>query len=255
MKRFLCAAILAVFAPIFVTAPAKAGIATLALGAESTSNLASAQNGLVSTGLFSQVDTFNSASGSPSLSQLLNYDSVLAWSNFTPQNPTFLGNVLADYVDAGGHVVVATYGISSPWAIQGRIMTAGYSPLTNVGTNGTVTGNIVPTMPGDPIFNGVNPAAISFQNNFNYAHPGLDAGATLLATDGAGKRMLARNAAGNVLAANIWPGGNTNAEADRLLANMLLPTPSNIVPEPTSMAIFGVAALLTLPNRRRRRSG
>ena len=72
------------------------------------------------------------------------FDRVLAYDNNTPANPTGLGNVLADYVDAGGRLVLSTYGFSSPWAVSGRITTAGYAPLRNLGVNGDVSGYTFP---------------------------------------------------------------------------------------------------------------
>src|SRR5262249_22039984 len=61
------------------------------------------------------IDTFNSYTGTPTLAQLQQYDAVLNFTNYPPTNPSALGNVLADYVDGGGGLVLATFSFSSPW--------------------------------------------------------------------------------------------------------------------------------------------
>ncbi|MHC4498232.1 MAG: hypothetical protein ACYS21_03855, partial [Planctomycetota bacterium] len=119
---------------------------------------------LTATGRFSAVDYFYARYTTPSLATLVPYDAILAYTNFYPDNATLLGNVLADYVDAGGRVSISTYSFSTPWEMKGRIMTAGYSPLTNSGTNGNVSGNLVATIP-DPIFDGIDLSSVIYYHN------------------------------------------------------------------------------------------
>ena len=95
---------------------------------------------LFATGGFTAVDRYDVNAGLPSLATLLTYDSVLAYTDFIPNDPVGFGDLLADYVDAGGHVVLANFGYSDPIAIAGRIATPGYAPLVNVGTNADVSG-------------------------------------------------------------------------------------------------------------------
>lgn len=179
---------------------------------------------LQATGLFDSITVIDVRNSTLALSDLNGIESVLAYTNFTPANAVALGDVLADFVDAGGQLAMATYGFSSPWAFQGRITTNGYAPLVNIGTRGGVTGNLVATVPGDPLFDDINLAAVTFFNNGNFAHAGLDAGAALLATDGNGINMVARNADGNIVAFNIYPRGNSpenSQELFDLIANAL----------------------------------
>ena len=177
---------------------------------------------LMASGLFDSVDEFDAGGATPVLGDLTSYDAVLAYTNSTPADPSALGDVLADYADAGGHLVICTYSFSTPWAINGRIMTSGYSPLTNLGANGEVSGNLSAVIPSDPIFSGIDLGSVSYFHNGNFAHPGLDAGATLLATDGAGINMIARNTAGNIYGVNLFPEtGENNQETFDLIANML----------------------------------
>jgi len=84
---------------------------------------------LNSLGLFSSISVLN---GSESLSTLLNYDAILAYQNGTSDQQVF-GSRLADYVDGGGALVMATFygqhgfgGSATDW---GRLTTDGYVPM------------------------------------------------------------------------------------------------------------------------------
>src|SRR5262249_24568126 len=129
-------------------------------------------------------------------------------------------------VDHGGKLVLTTYSFSNPWSVAGRIMQAGYSPFVNVGFNGDVSGRVAVSPPADPIFANINLNAISYFHNFNFAHPQLSAGAALLATDGIGNIMVARNQQRNIIGFNFFPrGGNfggNNQEFYKLVSQTLL---------------------------------
>jgi hypothetical protein len=182
----------------------------------------SPQTQLVASGRITKVDNFIATGATPTLQTLSAYDVVLVYTNYSLANPTALGNVLADYVDGGGKVVLGTYALSSGWGVAGRITTHGYSPFTN-GGNGSVSGRITPTTPVDGLFADINLGAVTYFWNSNFAHPGLDAGATLLATDGAGINMIARSANGKVMGVNLFPAvwGANNQEFFKLWANIL----------------------------------
>ena len=207
-----------------------------------------AQEGLVATAVFTSVDVLDTTSGTPTLSQISGYGAVMAETDNTPSNGTALGNLLAAYYALGGkHLTICTYGFSNPWEIGGNVMTGADAALTNVGSNGTVSGNIVATVPGDPIFTGVNLATVTFSNNDNYAHPGLASGATLLATDGAGVDMIARSS-GGVINFNAWPASEgASASFYQLLANMLTNgAPSSgtpTTPAPPTWVLMGAGFL------------
>lgn len=219
-----------------------ANASILLLHADSNFYVNNVKNALVSTGLFTagEVDSFDARVSTPTLPDLTPYDAVFAWTNYVPYNGTALGDVLANYVDAGGGLVVNTYSFSSGWAIGGALMSSGYSPLQNSGSNGNPGTNLV-ALVADAIFNGVNLANVMDFSNFNYAIPTLDPGATLLADNGSGVNMIARNAAGNIIAMNIFPGFNTNGDAARLYANALFDvSQQQMVPEPMSLALVGI---------------
>jgi hypothetical protein len=74
----------------------------------------------------------------PSLAQLCHYQSVLVFSDNDFTDPVATGNVLADYVDQGGGVVLQTFAFitngSATYGIAGRISTNGYLPFTATST-------------------------------------------------------------------------------------------------------------------------
>ena len=126
-----------------------------------------------------------------------------------------------------------------------------HDALLNVGNNGNVTGQLVATVPSDPIFAGITLSDVSFFHNGNFAHPDLAPGATLLATDGAGINMIARSADG-IVDVNLFPGdlGN-NALFYQLLAQTF--TPASAIPEPASVSLLlgGLLGLGLLRFRRK----
>jgi hypothetical protein len=216
---------------------------------------------LLATGKFSVVDSFDGDTGTPTLGLLLGYDTILAFTDAVPSSGSAMGDVLANAVDAGKPVTVATYGFSNPWEISGRIATAPYAPLVNLGTNGDVSGNLVAVVPSDPIFTGVSLGAIVYSHNGNFAHPGLAPGAVLLATDGAGINMIARSASGRVMGINLYPehGVGDNPEFFKLVANVVLSAGvgSTAVPTLSEWALVALALsliALAIPFLRKRRA-
>jgi hypothetical protein len=231
MKEKIAIAIVAILP--FAACTAHAGENVLVIGAEyTTSYLTDLASELALDPNFTTVNTYDAVFGTPSLATLNGYNAVLAFTDYPPADSTGLGNVLKSYVDDGGHVTLMTYAFSEPWTIGGGIAGPGYSPLDDSGVNGTVTVNVVPVVPGDPVFNGVNVGNVSFFNNFNYAYPTLDPGATLLATDGNGIDMLARNAAGNVYAFNAFPLNDFGGSPDFFhLVDNTLTVPTSSAPD------------------------
>jgi len=72
-------------------------------------------------------------SGTPDLATLQQYDAVMAFSDGSFADPVALGDVLADYVDAGGRVVQTTFAFYEGGfglGIDGRWGAEGYSPFT-----------------------------------------------------------------------------------------------------------------------------
>jgi FG-GAP-like repeat len=130
-----------------------------------------------------QVDLFDAASGTPTLGQLQQYNIVFAFSNNPWNNAVAMGNVLADYQDGGGVVVVGTFAWDnrSGWLLQGRWITGGYSPYnstaqTNFSNN---TANI--TSPSHALMRGVSSLSAFYRNGVTLAS---GASAVAMWTDG-----------------------------------------------------------------------
>jgi subtilisin family serine protease len=77
------------------------------------------------------LDIVDARTSTPNLAYLLQYDVVVLASSWFFADSSTLGNNLADYVDAGGRVILlaGTFDADAGWALDGRIMTAAYSPL------------------------------------------------------------------------------------------------------------------------------
>ena len=91
---------------------------------------------LKATGGISKIDTLNARNATPTLSNLLAY-SIVYIGKDSPnpwKDKVGLGNALADYVDAGGHVcLMGAALVNNPnvpgWELGGRIVQPDYSPL------------------------------------------------------------------------------------------------------------------------------
>jgi hypothetical protein len=79
---------------------------------------------LMAFGDIGSVYPWNARFGTPSLDDLLAYEVVLTWSSFNYFDSYAMGNVLADYVDAGGKVIVLLY-----WGLNGRFVDEDYMPM------------------------------------------------------------------------------------------------------------------------------
>lgn len=108
------------------------------------------------TGFFDSIDMLDCNLQTPSLIQLMNYDSVMVWSNAPFQNATLLGNVLADYVDSGRTVVAVWYSFNSAIGIAGRLRDMNYLPFTNATIQySTARFRLVAVNRSHPLLNGV----------------------------------------------------------------------------------------------------
>lgn len=98
----------------------------LVIAADDASLFLSDLNGYSDIGA---VDYYDPRSGTPSLSELQNYDCAVVWSNYQFADPVGMGDVLADYLDTGGAVVLTEFCFGTGWQLQGRVM-SDYSPFT-----------------------------------------------------------------------------------------------------------------------------
>jgi Ca2+-binding RTX toxin-like protein len=183
-----------------------------------------AKAGLIAQGFSGEI-TIITDTGTLDATDLSQFGTILTWSDAQYGDPAHVGDILADFVDAGGGLVMATYSMSSPWWLQGRITSDGYAPLEPTSQLGTPSGAVVAETSSHPIFVGVDLPGLTgtFFTNQNFARPALDGTAILLATDGAGTNLIAQNAAGNIIAANLFPGFEQTTDTDfwTLFANMI----------------------------------
>jgi len=77
-------------------------------------------------------DYYDARAGVPTLDFLLNYSCVIVWANFAFFDNVAYGDVLADFVDAGGSVVLGSFcTYTSGNFLSGRIMTSDYCPVVS----------------------------------------------------------------------------------------------------------------------------
>ena len=169
---------------------------------------------LVATGQLTapEIDIYRMTTTPLSLSNMLEYHCLIVWTNSSPPNPVGQGNRLKEFVDAGGTVAILTYGYSSPtspWELQGGIMSDGYSPLDLTTTRLSYYAfprslDFGTALTGHPILNGVTD--FTYGGNSNYVKVTLDPGATLVGSDSFGVPLIAVSASGNVVGINLYPG-------------------------------------------------
>lgn len=103
---------------------------------------------LKASGMFAVVDTIDAGAATPALSDLRSYDAVMVYSGIEAgfAGTTAMGNVLADYVDAGGGLVTAYAAVlqDPDYAPGGRYITGNYflTPLSGFKTGHELAGTI-----------------------------------------------------------------------------------------------------------------
>ena len=226
---------------LLATVPAYAQLPDVAIVAAASSSLSAGQftdpkAKLEGTGLFNSVSLYNASTGTPTLAELQQWDAVMVWSNVNFADPNALGDVLADYVDAGGGVVVTIFANTTTTTariIGGRWKTDGYEVIPSAGGTTSSTGgaqslgNIL--VPGHPILDGVN----SFNGGTTSWRPTTTAlvpGATKVAEWTDGKTLVAVGPkAGRADLGMYPPSGDfvsgwwvSSTDGARLMANALL---------------------------------
>ncbi|OGC94862.1 MAG: hypothetical protein A2W25_14155 [candidate division Zixibacteria bacterium RBG_16_53_22] len=146
------------------------------------------------------VDYFDGRTGTPTLGNLQSYDCVVVWTNYRFQDSIATGNVLADYLDAGGGVVLQDFCFFRGYGLAGRIMSQ-YSPYQKgtsfqprtLGTNDT----------GHPLMAGVTALVDSYAVNVTLINSPI-----LVASYGDGTPLVAYNPANKLVAINAYYGNN-----------------------------------------------
>jgi hypothetical protein len=155
-----------------------------------------------------RVDYIDVRNQTPSLSDLEQYDAICVWSDSVINDPIALGNVLADYLDIGGAVVLFQFCFAYGWELQGRIMND-YSPFTvgdGVGNDSTLGSRDA----GHPIMANVNfIRAGGLPGNVALAHSPV-----LVASFSDGTPMVAYNPRNNLVGMNIFVGNRHRYSGD-----------------------------------------
>ncbi|MEX2217279.1 MAG: hypothetical protein WD749_00840 [Phycisphaerales bacterium] len=116
------------------------------------------QSKLQFTGAFPEVVIFNAARGTPTLQYLQQFKAVITWSNVNYFEADLLGDALADYVDAGGGVVVTPFANSSNTPY--RWLLGRWTPYEIIPSQGGSTGTSTALggilIPGHPVIDGVS---------------------------------------------------------------------------------------------------
>src|SRR5262245_48807733 len=205
--------------------------------------VADLQGKLTAFGFFPAVDAFDAGAATPTLVDLQAYDALLVVSDFDFSDSVALGDVVADYIDAGGAVVLSEFTISDPGTdtLEGRFATDDYYVIPRAPSNGGDTGpfGMLAFDGGHPIFDGVSSFA-GGTNGFRPEGSVVPAAYNLLAVwdDGASTPLVATRGIGGVLRADLgfFPvtddafadGLDASTDAMRIVANTLLWTAGSI---------------------------
>ncbi|TVQ33536.1 MAG: choice-of-anchor D domain-containing protein [Wenzhouxiangella sp.] len=103
-----------------------------------------------------------------------------------------VGNVLADFVDAGGAVILHNFAYDFfGFQLAGRFITENYGPITPAADEVVAPATMVVLQPDSPLFENVN--SIAYGSNFRLTGSTLTPGASLMAEWSDGVPMVAMN--------------------------------------------------------------
>jgi len=103
------------------------------------------------------VDVYDAYQSTPTLSQLVAYNSIIVMNNYPFGDPVAMGDVLADYVDAGGGLILTLATFVTDWEIKGRLLNEEYMPF-NVGPGPLGSASLGNYNPNHTIMEGVTNA-------------------------------------------------------------------------------------------------
>ncbi len=201
------------------------------------------------------VTAIDVAAGTPTLTELQQYQAILTWSNLPYANPWSLGQALADYVDQGGGVVQAVFSFNPapPDRLDGRWRADAYEPFSSAASDRGAFLTLVPAKP-HPILNGVNSfngGGFSFHGNVQ-----PQACADVVARWSNDRPLVAARLGphgGRVIGLNFYPPSNGSDNSDFwvastdggiLMANALRFAATPAPPPPTPPADGPAIALL-----------
>jgi hypothetical protein len=167
---------------------------------------------LTALGEFSQVDLFDVDFDTPTLAVLSPYQAVLVYSGYPFFDPSALGDVLADYYDGGGRVVLAPGANCLNFELGGRFVSDGYMVLGIGGVDPAFPFDALGVVaePNSPLIAGVG--AMSSQKSVQCLGSPL-AGATVVASWAGGRPLIVRGVVGgrNRVDLNLFPPSDAAA--------------------------------------------
>jgi hypothetical protein len=127
------------------------------------------------TGAFATVTWFDASAATPSLAELMAYDVLFVTSDLTFSDPVALGNVVADYYDLGGRVVMASFATTTACPILGRFGDPAQGYLLFQQTSYDTTSHAMSQIiePQSPIMNGVGVLNGTFVTQSNEINGGV----------------------------------------------------------------------------------
>ncbi|HUD73324.1 MAG TPA: S8 family serine peptidase, partial [Dongiaceae bacterium] len=166
---------------------------------------------------FVTIDVRSGSRPVPGIATLLDYDAVLVVVNQLCGDVDRLGDLLADYADAGGGVVLTLAAFFDRWTLHGRFERDGYHPLVQEGP-GTSSSSLGSFDATHPIMAGVTAATCTFIKDMAPAP-----GATTIAAWASGEPLVAVKGP-SVVAVNVLVHGTGRWTGDvpLLLRNALV---------------------------------
>jgi hypothetical protein len=200
----------------------------LILGADTSGNPEAVRDALLATGVPLNITVAlpTNPVPTPTLAELMQYDAVLTWTNLDYVDGIAMGDVLADYIDAGGGVVVGVHALTNTAvnrSLGGRWASGGYHiiPLSSGLAGGTMTQGFV-HLPQHLIWDGVT-AVTGGTSGSRAATTDLAPHAIRIADWDDGRVLVVASSAMPArVDLNFWPPGWRFTEAARVMANSLV---------------------------------
>jgi len=223
--------------------------------AESQFTLSAVKEQLDCTGEFASVASIDVRAETPTLQQLQEYHALFVYSDVPPADAEALGDVLADYLEAGGGITFAAGTLDPAFGPAGRVLADGWMPAEPAPLEERMPGGTLmpaaayawlPGVDGHITTNGVNyvdMGAIAPRHTAIVPDPVAET--TMIWDDGIPALLIREPgdvAQGRTALVNVWPvpqaalatswppelpapwdtGATVDTDVDRLIANALL---------------------------------
>lgn len=180
-------------------------------------------SGLPSGSSINYIDVIDSI---PPVSTMRNYSAVVLYINVAPNDRDGLSDRLADYVDAGGKILLLQACATTTWGFTGgRLIQPAYSPFVTTASSGDATARVIDqstlTFPLHPIFVGLDIPGYARAAMGTMSYPTLQTGATSLCKFDSGVEGVAINANKRIIAINDYPLAD-DQELYALVSNCIL---------------------------------